>query len=219
MLAKVVLLLSVVAYGDRSLSDACNTHGSKMMRPSTSVPFEVMLRALRVGRPGASSTTCMIRRGKGTVRKGKDEMPLNVPRNRWVLSSIVVSVALATFLSGAVLAVGRDKAMYVRGTLSAIKGHCWNDAEDSRGAKRKGDHVPGRSYRVANTSHRRSVRVDPELDEELAFQVTSDAAVCRSGFQQTCSVRQSSGARMRLLCLAGPGHASWLSSADPHCPP
>ena len=46
---------------------------------------------------------------------------MNVPRNRWVLSSIAVSVALATFLSGAVLAVGRDKAMYVRGTLSAIK--------------------------------------------------------------------------------------------------
>jgi hypothetical protein len=37
-------------------------------------------------------------------------MPLNPLRNRWVLSSIVVSVALATFLSGAVLAVGRDKA-------------------------------------------------------------------------------------------------------------
>jgi hypothetical protein len=48
-------------------------------------------------------------------------MPLNVLHNRWVLSGIVVSVALATFLSGAVLAVGRDKAMYVRGTLSAIK--------------------------------------------------------------------------------------------------
>jgi hypothetical protein len=42
-------------------------------------------------------------------------------RNRWVLSGLVVSVALATFLSGAVLAVGRDKAMYIRGTLSAIK--------------------------------------------------------------------------------------------------
>jgi len=48
-------------------------------------------------------------------------MPLNVQHNRRVHSSIVVSVALATFLSGAVLAVGRDKAMYVRGTLSAIK--------------------------------------------------------------------------------------------------
>ena len=48
-------------------------------------------------------------------------MPLNVLRNRWVLSSMVVSVALATFLSGAVLAVGRDKALYVRGTLSAVK--------------------------------------------------------------------------------------------------
>jgi len=48
-------------------------------------------------------------------------MPLNVLRNRRVLSSIVVSVALATFLSGAILAVGDDKAMYVRGTLSALK--------------------------------------------------------------------------------------------------
>ena len=35
-------------------------------------------------------------------------MPLNVLRNRWVLSSIVVSVALATFLSDAVLALGKD---------------------------------------------------------------------------------------------------------------
>jgi hypothetical protein len=42
-------------------------------------------------------------------------------RNRWVLSSVVVAVALATFLSGGVLAVGRDKALYFRGTLSAIK--------------------------------------------------------------------------------------------------
>jgi hypothetical protein len=42
-------------------------------------------------------------------------------RSRWIASSIVVSVALATFLSGAVLAVGRDEAMYVRGTLSAFK--------------------------------------------------------------------------------------------------
>ena len=40
---------------------------------------------------------------------------------RGVLAGIVVAVALATFLSGAVLAVGRDKAMYVRGTLSAVK--------------------------------------------------------------------------------------------------
>jgi hypothetical protein len=48
-------------------------------------------------------------------------MPVNGLRNRRVLSSMAVSVALATFLSGAVLAVGRDKAMYVRGTLSAIK--------------------------------------------------------------------------------------------------
>ena len=48
-------------------------------------------------------------------------MPLNVLRNRWVPSSIVVSIALATIFSGVVLAVGRDKAMYVRGTLSAIK--------------------------------------------------------------------------------------------------
>jgi len=33
---------------------------------------------------------------------------------------MAVSVLLATFLGGAVLAVGHDKAMYVRGTLSAI---------------------------------------------------------------------------------------------------
>ena len=37
------------------------------------------------------------------------------------MSSIVAAAALATFLSGPVLAVGRDKAMYVRGTLSALK--------------------------------------------------------------------------------------------------
>ena len=48
-------------------------------------------------------------------------MPLSVLRNRRLLPSLVVSVALATVLSGAVLAVGRDKVMYVRGTLSAIK--------------------------------------------------------------------------------------------------
>jgi hypothetical protein len=40
---------------------------------------------------------------------------------RRALAGIVVAVALATSLSGAVLAVGRDKAMYVHGTLSAIK--------------------------------------------------------------------------------------------------
>jgi hypothetical protein len=34
---------------------------------------------------------------------------------------MVAALTLATFLSGAVLAVGRDKAMYVRGTLSAPK--------------------------------------------------------------------------------------------------
>jgi hypothetical protein len=44
-----------------------------------------------------------------------------MPRNRRVLSSVGVSVALAAVLNVSVLAVGRDKAMYVRGTLSAIK--------------------------------------------------------------------------------------------------
>jgi len=48
-------------------------------------------------------------------------MPLKLRRNRRVLSGSVISVALAAFLSSAVLAVGRDKAMYVRGTLSTIK--------------------------------------------------------------------------------------------------
>ena len=47
--------------------------------------------------------------------------PLNLLRNRPVVSSLVAAVALATFLGGAVLAVGRDKALYVRGTLSALK--------------------------------------------------------------------------------------------------
>jgi len=44
-------------------------------------------------------------------------MPLNVRRNRRVLSGTVISVALAAFLGSAVLAVGHDKAMYLRGTL------------------------------------------------------------------------------------------------------
>ena len=37
------------------------------------------------------------------------------------MSGIVVSVALATCLCGVVLAVGRDKALYIRGTLSTVK--------------------------------------------------------------------------------------------------
>ena len=36
-------------------------------------------------------------------------------------AGIVLSVALATCLSGVVLAVGRDKALYFRGTLSTVK--------------------------------------------------------------------------------------------------
>lgn len=48
-------------------------------------------------------------------------MPLNVLNNRRVQRSIVVSVTLALFCGGAVLAVGRDKVMYVSGTVSAIK--------------------------------------------------------------------------------------------------
>jgi hypothetical protein len=40
---------------------------------------------------------------------------------RHVLSSIVVCVVLATCVSTPALAVGRDKAMYVCGTLSGIK--------------------------------------------------------------------------------------------------
>jgi len=48
-------------------------------------------------------------------------MPLHARRNRRVLSGTVISVALAAFLGSAVLAVGHDKAMYLRGTLSTIK--------------------------------------------------------------------------------------------------
>jgi hypothetical protein len=40
---------------------------------------------------------------------------------RRALAGMAVAVAVATGLSDAVLAVGRDKAMYVRGTLSATK--------------------------------------------------------------------------------------------------
>jgi len=47
-------------------------------------------------------------------------MPLNGLRHRWVLSSAALSMALATFLSSAVLAAGRDKAVHVRGTLKAL---------------------------------------------------------------------------------------------------
>jgi hypothetical protein len=45
---------------------------------------------------------------------------MKVLRSRPV-QSIVVSVGLAALLGADVLAVGKDKAMYVRGTLSAIK--------------------------------------------------------------------------------------------------
>jgi hypothetical protein len=48
-------------------------------------------------------------------------MLLHVPNNRRLQRSMVVGVTLALFLGGAVLAVGRDKVMYVSGTLSAIK--------------------------------------------------------------------------------------------------
>ena len=48
-------------------------------------------------------------------------MRLRVPGHRCVVWIVAVSVALATVLSDAVLAVGHDKAMYVRGTLSAIE--------------------------------------------------------------------------------------------------
>ena len=48
-------------------------------------------------------------------------MRLRIQGHCRVVTSVAVSVALATVLADTVLAVGRDKAMYLGGTLSAVE--------------------------------------------------------------------------------------------------